>query len=199
MSEIFTYSDKKTLDLDSDLKLIAVAKESGGEGPRSKSNLYLTPIQLSLIKNLENKGPLVRRDIVKQLNFPRTTIYDNLLKLQKIKIVEKYSRNNGVGRPLVLWQIKEQIKESLNLMPVKRITKKKITKKSEKKEIIIKITKKPESTSPSNNDLKEPEFDDKNFVRIPIEKLDDNNETYRTFKTYRIIKRLDHGGNKNVY
>ena len=37
----------------------------------------------------------------------RTTIYDNLIKLQKRKIVEKYSENNGKrGRPLVLWRLK---------------------------------------------------------------------------------------------
>ena len=40
------------------------------------------------------------------------------------------------------------------------------------------------------DDLKT-ELDDKNFVRIPIEKRDDNNEPYREFKTYKIIKRLD--------
>ena len=44
---------------------------------------------------------------------------------------------------------------------------------------------------PTHDDLKNLEFDDKNFVRIPIEKRDDNNEPYREFKTYKIVKRLE--------
>lgn len=45
---------------------------------------------------------------------------------------------------------------------------------------------------PAHDDLKNLEFDDKNFVRIPIEKRDADNEPYREFKTYKIIKRLEH-------
>ena len=44
---------------------------------------YLTPIQSNLINKLRNFGPTTRKDLVKILNSPRTTIYDNLLKLQK--------------------------------------------------------------------------------------------------------------------
>ena len=69
---------------------------------------YLTPIQSNLISKLRNNGPSTRRDLVKILNSPRTTIYDNLLKLQKRKLIEKYTRNNGMrGRPLVFWKVKE--------------------------------------------------------------------------------------------
>jgi len=72
------------------------------------SKEYLTPIQYNLIKNLQNIGPTTRRDLVKVLNSPRTTIYDNLLKLQKRKLIEKFTRNNGMrGRPLVFWRLKE--------------------------------------------------------------------------------------------
>ncbi|MFW9828860.1 MAG: hypothetical protein ACFFEY_14810 [Candidatus Thorarchaeota archaeon] len=74
------------------------------------SNLreYLSPIQLNLIKTLKDIGPLTRRDLVKKLETPRTTIYDNLIKLQKRKVVEKFSRNNGKrGRPLIFWRIKD--------------------------------------------------------------------------------------------
>ena len=35
-------------------------------------------------------------------------------------------------------------------------------------------------------------FDHENFVRIPVEKTDSNNEPVREFKTYKIIKRLEH-------
>ncbi len=69
---------------------------------------YLTPIQSHLINKLRNNGPSTRKDLVKILNSPRTTIYDNLLKLQKRKLIEKFTRNNGLrGRPLVFWKVKE--------------------------------------------------------------------------------------------
>jgi predicted transcriptional regulator len=68
---------------------------------------YLTPIQIKLIKILQN-GPASRKTLVKKLETPRTTIYDNLLKLQKRKIVEKSRDNNGErGRPLVYWELKK--------------------------------------------------------------------------------------------
>ena len=69
---------------------------------------FLTPIQNNLLKILENSGPITRKDLVNQLNTPRTTIYDNLIKLHKRKLVEKFTRNNGKrGRPLVLWRVNE--------------------------------------------------------------------------------------------
>jgi predicted transcriptional regulator len=72
------------------------------------SKKYLTPIQSNLINKLRNEGPTTRRDLVDILNSPRTTIYDNLLKLQKRKLIEKFTRNSGRrGRPLVFWIIKE--------------------------------------------------------------------------------------------
>ena len=75
---------------------------------RFNSKEYLTPIQSNLIKKLRNSGPTTRRDLVNILNSPRTTIYDNLLKLQKRKLIEKFTRNNGMrGRPLVFWKVKE--------------------------------------------------------------------------------------------
>jgi len=68
---------------------------------------YLSPIQFNLIKALKEVGPLTRSDLVKELKTPRTTIYDNLVKLQKRKLIEKFSRNNGErGRPLVFWKFK---------------------------------------------------------------------------------------------
>lgn len=72
------------------------------------SKEYLSPIQYNLIKVLAKAGPLTRKDLVNQLRTPRTTIYDNLIKLQKRKVVEKFTRNDGRrGRPLVLWKIKD--------------------------------------------------------------------------------------------
>ena len=36
------------------------------------------------------------------------------------------------------------------------------------------------------------QIDNKNYVRVPIEKMDENNEPVREFKTYKIVKRLDY-------
>ncbi len=68
---------------------------------------FFSPIQFNLIKTLRDEGPLTRRDLVKELKIPRTTIYDNLVKLQKRKLIEKFSRTDGKrGRPLIFWEFK---------------------------------------------------------------------------------------------
>ena len=68
----------------------------------------LTPIQNRIIQLLGKDGPLPRKDIVKSLKIPRSTIYDNLLKLQKRKVLKKFTKNNGKrGRPFVLWALME--------------------------------------------------------------------------------------------
>ena len=36
------------------------------------------------------------------------------------------------------------------------------------------------------------DFDDENFVRVPVEGLNENSEPVREFKTYKILKRLEH-------
>lgn len=75
-----------------------------------KPDEVLTPIQCQLIEFLENNGPSTRKIFVKELKTPRTTIYDNLLKLQKRKIIEKSTKNNGLrGRPIVYWKLKEGV------------------------------------------------------------------------------------------
>ena len=72
------------------------------------SETMISPTQNNLIKVLQMNGPMTRKDLVNQLKVPRTTIYDNLLKLQKRKVVEKFIRNNGTrGRPLVFWKIRD--------------------------------------------------------------------------------------------
>ncbi|MFX1427121.1 MAG: MarR family transcriptional regulator [Promethearchaeota archaeon] len=73
----------------------------------TESKDFLSPIQYNLLKTLDNIGPSTRKDLVKHLNTPRTTIYDNLVKLQKRRLIEKFSRTDGKrGRPLVFWKIK---------------------------------------------------------------------------------------------
>lgn len=73
----------------------------------SNSKEYISPTQHNLIKTLENNGPLTRKELVNELQTARTTIYDNLIKLQKQKMIEKFTRNDGKrGRPLVFWKLK---------------------------------------------------------------------------------------------
>jgi len=72
----------------------------------SASKEYMSPIQHDIIKTLEKNGPLTRKELVTKLKTARTTIYDNLFKLQKQKIIERFTRNDGkVGRPLVFWKL----------------------------------------------------------------------------------------------
>ena len=42
------------------------------------------------------------------------------------------------------------------------------------------------------NEVEVEEIDDKNFVRVPVESVDSNNEPVREFKTYKILKRLEY-------
>ena len=72
----------------------------------SKIEDIISPLQYNLIQILRRNGPLTRKQLVNQLNTPRTTIYDNLVKLLKGKVVKKFSRNNGKrGRPKIYWEI----------------------------------------------------------------------------------------------
>ena len=69
--------------------------------------LYTNALQHNLVKVLTERGPLTRKELVAILNTPRTTIYDNLLKLKKRKFVERFEKHNGKrGRPYIFWQIK---------------------------------------------------------------------------------------------
>jgi len=42
------------------------------------------------------------------------------------------------------------------------------------------------------NEAEIDDFDDENFVRVPIETINEKSEPVREFKTYKIIKRLEH-------
>jgi len=73
-----------------------------------KQTIMLTPIMSNIIRLLEINGKMERRYICECLLRARTTIYDNLLRLQKAQIVEKESIQNGKrGRPIVFWKLKE--------------------------------------------------------------------------------------------
>ena len=42
------------------------------------------------------------------------------------------------------------------------------------------------------NEAEIDDFDEENFVRVPIENINERNEPVREFKTYKIIKRLEY-------
>ncbi|MFX0106224.1 MAG: ribbon-helix-helix domain-containing protein [Candidatus Hodarchaeota archaeon] len=42
------------------------------------------------------------------------------------------------------------------------------------------------------NEAEIEDFDDENYVRVPIERLNEKDEPVREFKTYKIIKRLEY-------
>jgi Arc/MetJ-type ribon-helix-helix transcriptional regulator len=41
-------------------------------------------------------------------------------------------------------------------------------------------------------EVKVEQINNKDYVRVPIEKMDENNEPVREFKTYKIVKRLEY-------
>ena len=96
----------------------------------------LTPLQYSILEKLNELGPMTRDQLCEEFGFgkheavyldnyllrekglryevvgeqynKRTTIYDNLKKMEKRKLVERFSRITGKrGRPLVYWKIKK--------------------------------------------------------------------------------------------
>ena len=52
---------------------------------------------------------MTRADLVNQVDHPRTTVYDNLMRLQHHNLVRKFSRpTNSRGRPLVFFKVIEE-------------------------------------------------------------------------------------------
>ena len=44
----------------------------------------------------------------------------------------------------------------------------------------------------------EKDFDEENFVRVPIEKINEKSEPIREFKTYKILKRLEYNTSEKI-
>ena len=66
----------------------------------------LSILQDQIMKILEINGPMTRNELVKALKSARTTLYDNLIKLERLELIKKYNHNNGlIGRPLVYWKL----------------------------------------------------------------------------------------------
>ena len=97
---------------------------------RLQENAF-APLQQKIVSILTKQGPLTRKEICNSFGYmvkgyefnqrspsgkkysrttfqheKRTTIYDNLIKLQKRKVIEKFTRNDGSrGRPRVFWKL----------------------------------------------------------------------------------------------
>ncbi len=66
----------------------------------------LSPLQYQITKILENNDPMTRNEIVKDLKSALTTVYDNLIRLERMNILQKFNKRNGmIGRPLVYWRL----------------------------------------------------------------------------------------------
>jgi len=75
---------------------------------------YITPIQANLFEELSKGISLTRDDFVEILNRARTTIYDNLKKLETRKLVRRFKRGNGLrGRPITFWYIPRNLLHEL--------------------------------------------------------------------------------------
>jgi len=72
-------------------------------------DLMFSPLQIDLMDLLRKNGPMTRNDLIKNSGYPRTTIYDNLTRLQNHNLVRKFSRpTNSRGRPLVYFKLTEE-------------------------------------------------------------------------------------------
>jgi len=45
----------------------------------------------------------------------------------------------------------------------------------------------------------EEDFDEENFIRVPVEKINEKSEPIREYKTYKILKRLEYGTSNSDY
>ena len=74
-----------------------------------EDGMMFSPLQKELMELLEDKGPMTRHDMVKTTGKPRTTIYDNLMRLQKYNLVKKFPRpRNTRGRPSVFFKLVDE-------------------------------------------------------------------------------------------
>lgn len=66
----------------------------------------LSEIQAELIYCLDFNGQMTRSEIVEYTDIPRSTIYDNISILIKMKLVKKFPRNSRKkGRPAVYFKL----------------------------------------------------------------------------------------------
>ena len=74
-----------------------------------EDGMMFSPLQKNLLGILEDNGPMTRADLVNSVDKPRTTVYDNLMRLQNFNLIRKFSRpTNSRGRPLVFFKLVEE-------------------------------------------------------------------------------------------
>ena len=74
-----------------------------------ENGMMFSQLQKELIGVLEKNGPMTRSDLVKQLKHPRTTVYDNLMRLNSFNLIKKFSRpTNSRGRPHVFFKLMDE-------------------------------------------------------------------------------------------
>lgn len=74
----------------------------------ASTNKNSNPNDVRILEVLTKQGPLTRKQLVKETEIARSTIYDSLLRLMLKKYVSKYSEKpRGPGRPKVFFQIRE--------------------------------------------------------------------------------------------
>ena len=59
------------------------------------------------------------------------------------------------------------------------------------REFLIRELKMAKNLNKHDEHLEDNDFDEENYVRVPIERENQNLEPVREFKTYKIVKRLD--------
>ena len=69
--------------------------------------VYLTDVQKKLLFELAH-GAYSRQQLVELTGIPRTTIYDNLVKLEKLNVVERFKvYDAGIRRPYIYWRFRK--------------------------------------------------------------------------------------------
>jgi len=76
-----------------------------------------------IILALKNK-PKTRKRLVKELNIARTTIFDNLHDLEKLKKVERFGFNNKCrGRSIIFWKLLDNSENNIDFLDLSKIVK----------------------------------------------------------------------------
>lgn len=60
------------------------------------------------------------------------------------------------------------------------------------REFLLKELRMANNMAKYKEESKIDDFDNGNFVRVPVERLNENSEPVREFKTYKIVKRLEY-------
>lgn len=79
------------------------------DAQQNNSLVIVTDLEKKIVDLLGSKGSMTRGDMVEQLQIPRTTLYDHLVKMidsRKVERIPLYVENQPRGRPQILFKIK---------------------------------------------------------------------------------------------